>query len=107
MPWLVISIFYTFLYRDQRKQKQVDFHLIFSIIKLLGNVKEYSNNPCSLLDIKHMNSITKITTIGIPAIIGIGVAWVGNRILRNEKELKNRELELKVQLSAKPSQSFY
>ena len=54
-----------------------------------------------------MNSITKITTIGIPAIIGIGIAWVGNRILRNEKELENRELELKVQLSKKPSNSFY
>ena len=54
-----------------------------------------------------MNSITKLTTIGVPAIIGIGIAWVGNRILRNEKELKNRELELKVQLSAKPSKNFY
>ena len=54
-----------------------------------------------------MNSLTKITTIGIPAIIGIGIAWVGNQILRNEKELKNRELELKVQLSAKPRKIFY
>ena len=54
-----------------------------------------------------MKSITKIKTIGIPAFIGIGIAWVGNRILKNEKELKNRELELKVQLSAKPSKSFH
>ena len=48
-----------------------------------------------------MNSITRITTFGIPAIIGIGLAWVGNRIIRNEKELKNREQELKIQLDSK------
>ena len=47
-----------------------------------------------------MNSITRVTSIGIPAIIGIGLAWVGNRIIRNEKELKNRELELKMQLDS-------
>ena len=45
-----------------------------------------------------MNSITKVTTIGIPAVIGLGLAWIGNRIIRNETELKNRELELKFQL---------
>ncbi len=48
-----------------------------------------------------MNSITRVTSIGIPAIIGLGLAWVGNRIIRNEKELKNRELELKMQLDRK------
>ena len=48
-----------------------------------------------------MNSITRVTSIGIPAIIGLGLAWVGNRIIRNEKELKNRELELKMQLDSK------
>ena len=47
-----------------------------------------------------MNSITRVTSIGIPAIIGLGLAWVGNRIIRNEKELKNRELELKMQLDS-------
>ena len=47
-----------------------------------------------------MNSITRLTSIGIPAIIGLGLAWVGNRIIRNEKELKNRELELKMQLDS-------
>ena len=48
-----------------------------------------------------MNSITKLSAIGIPAIIGLGIAWVGNRIIKNEKELKDRELELKLQLNNK------
>ena len=48
-----------------------------------------------------MNSISRISAIGIPAIIGMGVAWVGNRIIKNEKELKDRELKLKLQLNNK------
>ena len=48
-----------------------------------------------------MNSITRLSTIGIPAIIGMGIAWVGNRIIKNEKRLKDRELELKLQLNNK------
>ena len=50
---------------------------------------------------KRMKSITKFSAIGIPAIIGIGIAWVGNRIIKNEKGLKDRELELKLQLNNK------
>ena len=46
-----------------------------------------------------MNSITKFSAIGIPAIIGMGIAWIGSRIIRNEKKLKDRELELKLQLN--------
>jgi hypothetical protein len=48
-----------------------------------------------------MNSIKKFSAIGIPAIIGMGIAWVGNRIIKNEKGLKDRELELKLQLNNK------
>ena len=50
---------------------------------------------------KRMNSITRFSAIGIPAIIGMGIAWIGNRIIKNEKELKDRELELKLQLKNK------
>ena len=46
-----------------------------------------------------MNSITKVTTIGIPAVVALGLAWIGNQIIRNETELKNRELELQLQLN--------
>ena len=48
-----------------------------------------------------MNNITRVTTFGVPAIIALGFAWLGNRIIRNEKELKDRELELKLQLDTK------
>ena len=48
-----------------------------------------------------MNSITRFSALGIPTLLGMGVAWVGNRIIKNEKELKNRELELKHQLKNK------
>ena len=48
-----------------------------------------------------MNSITRFSALGIPSLIGIGIAWVGNRIIKNEKELKNRELELRLQLNSK------
>ena len=50
---------------------------------------------------KRMNNITRFSAIGIPAIIGMGIAWLGNRIIKNEKGLKDRELELKLQLNNK------
>ena len=53
-----------------------------------------------------MNSITKVTTIAIPTVVGLGLAWIGNRIIRNETELKNRELELKLQLNTKSIKHF-
>ena len=48
-----------------------------------------------------MNSITRFSAISIPAIIGMGIAWVGNQIIKNEKGIKDRELELTLQLSNK------
>ena len=53
-----------------------------------------------------MNNLSRVTTFGIPAILGLGFAWVGKRIIRNEKELKNRELELKLQLDTKSMKTF-
>ena len=48
-----------------------------------------------------MNKLTKITTIGLPAAIGLGLAWVGVRIMSNERKLATREMELRLQLNAK------
>ena len=45
-----------------------------------------------------MSSITKVSFFGIPAIIGLSIAWVGSRIIKNEKELKHREIELQLQI---------
>ncbi len=45
-----------------------------------------------------MNNLTKITTIGLPAAIGLGLAWVGVRIMSNERKLATREMELRLQL---------
>ena len=46
-----------------------------------------------------MNGITRFSAFGIPVIISMGIAWVGNRIIKNERKLKDRELELKLQLN--------
>ncbi len=53
-----------------------------------------------------MNNITRLTTVGLPTIVGLCFAWFGNRIIRNEKELKNREQELRIQLEAKSIKSI-
>ncbi len=53
-----------------------------------------------------MNSIKRVTSIGIPTVIGLSLAWISNRIMRNEQELKKRELELKLQLSTKSIKRF-
>tara|TARA_Y100001968_G_scaffold294801_1_gene301669 strand:- start:174 stop:335 length:162 start_codon:yes stop_codon:yes gene_type:complete len=45
-----------------------------------------------------MNEITKITIIGLPAAIGLGLAWVGVQIMSNERKLTTREMELRIQL---------
>ena len=48
-----------------------------------------------------MNSITRFSAICIPAVIGMGITWLGNQIIKNEKGLKDRELELKLHLNNK------
>ena len=44
-----------------------------------------------------MNNLIKITTIGLPAVIGLGLAWVGVGIMSNERKLATREMELRLQ----------
>ena len=48
-----------------------------------------------------MNDLAKITTIGFPAAISLGLTWVGVQIMRNEAKLATREMELQLQLDAK------
>ena len=48
-----------------------------------------------------MNNFTKVTTIGLPAAIGLGLAWVGVRIMSNERKLATREMEIQLQLDTK------
>ena len=48
-----------------------------------------------------MNNLTRITTIGLPAAIGLGLVWVGVRIMNNERKLATRAMELRLQLDTK------
>ena len=48
-----------------------------------------------------MTSITKLTTIGIPTLVGIGAAWLTTTIIRNEQKLLERKAEMELQLDAK------
>mgnify|MGYP001265707263 FL=1 len=48
-----------------------------------------------------MIGITRFLSIGIPAFIGTGNLLLGNRVIKNEKKLKQRELELSLQLDHK------
>ena len=48
-----------------------------------------------------MSNLTKATSIGLPALIGLGLAWVAVQIIGNEKKLEKRRLDLELQLDAK------
>ena len=50
-----------------------------------------------------MNSLSKISSVGLPSLIGIGIAWIGIRILSRERELAERKIELEIQLNARTS----
>ncbi len=48
-----------------------------------------------------MTQITsKLITRGIPAIAGLGLAWIAMRIINNESKLLLRQIELQDALSA-------
>ena len=48
-----------------------------------------------------MNHFKKIVTIGLQSVIDLGLAWVGVRIMSNERRLTTREMELRLQIDAK------
>ena len=50
---------------------------------------------------KQMKNITRVTSIGVPAILGLGLSWVCLRIISNEKRLRTRKLELEIQIDVK------
>ena len=45
-----------------------------------------------------MRSIAKVANIGFPTLIGLGLAWVGMKIVKSEQKLRTREIELKLKL---------
>jgi len=48
-----------------------------------------------------MNSIARLSKIALPAFFGFGIAWLGVRLVSNEKKLQARKIELKIQLEKK------
>tara|TARA_Y100001968_G_C19394320_1_gene737340 strand:- start:907 stop:1092 length:186 start_codon:yes stop_codon:yes gene_type:complete len=46
-----------------------------------------------------MNSPSKWISLSIPALLGVGVAWLGVAFIRSESRLKERKKELEIQLS--------
>ena len=47
---------------------------------------------------KLMKIIKRAPSIGLPLFIAFGLAWVGTRIISNERRIKTREIELQIQL---------
>ncbi len=53
-----------------------------------------------------MNSLARVTTTALPAVIGLGVAWFGMRFIKREEKLIARKMELEIQLGAKSLKGF-
>tara|TARA_Y100001968_G_C19319134_1_gene698279 strand:+ start:182 stop:349 length:168 start_codon:yes stop_codon:yes gene_type:complete len=49
----------------------------------------------------YLKKITTLTTIGMPAAIGLGIAWMAMRIIKNEQKIDTRMKELKIELDTK------
>jgi len=47
-----------------------------------------------------MNSLTKITITGLPAVLGISLSWIAVRLIQNEKSIAARKMELENQLGS-------
>tara|TARA_Y100001968_G_C19096470_1_gene590378 strand:- start:23 stop:184 length:162 start_codon:yes stop_codon:yes gene_type:complete len=48
-----------------------------------------------------MNNIKTISNFAFPAVLGMGLAWLGFSFIKSERRLKNRKMELEIQLNAK------
>tara|TARA_B100000700_G_C14581340_1_gene640325 strand:- start:443 stop:604 length:162 start_codon:yes stop_codon:yes gene_type:complete len=48
-----------------------------------------------------MTNIKKLTNFGILPVLGLGVAWLGISIIKSERRLEIRRMELEIQLHAK------
>ncbi len=45
-----------------------------------------------------MNSLSKLTSAALPVILGLGVAWISIKLIKNEKKLITRKIELQKHL---------
>ncbi len=59
-----------------------------------------------LINCNQMSNLSRIVSIAIPTAIGIGTALLGVRILKNEKRLSERKVELELQLKVKSLRVF-
>ncbi|WP_320664601.1 hypothetical protein [Prochlorococcus sp. MIT 1223] len=48
-----------------------------------------------------MNRNTQLMNIGIPALLGIGAAWLGIAFIKSAPRLEVRKMELEIQLGSK------
>ena len=49
----------------------------------------------------YLKKITIVTAIGMPAAIGLGIAWIALRVIKNEQKIDTRMKELKIELDTK------
>ena len=53
-----------------------------------------------------MPSFSKLTSIGLPALMGMGITLLAIRAIRNESRLAERKMELDLQLGVKSMKGF-
>ena len=64
----------------------------------------YDNFIINLTRYKHMSrqlTVHRFLVSGIPTFLGLGIAWLGVNLIRNEARLLIREVELKEALKEK------
>ena len=48
-----------------------------------------------------MNKLVKYAPFSLPLLVGLGFTWIGACLVRNEKNINERILELEIQLHSK------